>query len=140
MRRGTARSLRAVLIMSNASEAQDRAKANARRKALGDACEALALRVLSDPDRPWWILKVRKAHEHEDRHLGIDIVVHLDVGRVLLQVKRSVEGAEKWRAAHPHDPRPIAVLQAAEWEDPKVILGRALGTLILLRERLQALL
>ena len=108
-----------------------------REKALGEACEALVRRALGHSTRPWWILKVRRASRAEDHH-GIDVVVQLAEGRVLLQVKRSVRRADEWRREHRYDPRPIAVVQAGEWESVAVVYGRALGALILLRERLEA--
>lgn len=107
-------------------------------KVNGDACEALVRRALRDESRPWWILKVRRARRHEDRH-GVDFVVQLDVGRVFLQVKRSQRRADQlWLAEHVDDPRPIGLVVARETEAVEVVFGRALGALILLRERLEA--
>jgi hypothetical protein len=108
-----------------------------RRKALGDACEALVRLALDRPDRPWWIQKVRRARAHEDRRQGIDVVIHSDVGRLFLQVKRSHHRAEEWKREHQGDPRPIGLVVARETEAVAVVYGRALGALILLRERLQ---
>ena len=108
-----------------------------RNKAIGDACEALVRRALGAPTRPWWILKVRAARRHEDRRHGVDVVVHTDVGRILLQVKRSLRWADKWLAAYANDPRPIGLVVARETEAVEVVYGRALGVLILLRERLE---
>lgn len=114
----------------------DLRRREARDRARGMLCEALVLRALADASRPPWILKVRRARKHEDHRQGVDIVVTLDVGRALLQVKRSVRRAAEWQLAHHADPRTIAVVQAGEWESLAVIYGRALGKLILLRERL----
>jgi hypothetical protein len=103
---------------------------------LGLACEALVLRVLSRPDRPPWIRKVRRARWQEDRS-GIDIVVHCDVGRLFLQVKRSRHYLAAWLRRHATDPRPIGLVIARETEHEATVYGRALGALILLRERLE---
>lgn len=93
-------------------------------------------RALGWLGRPWWILKVRAARVREDRG-GVDIVVQLDVGRVFLQVKRSRNNLAAWIRKHAGDPRPIGIVVCGEWESVDVAYGRALGQLILLRERLE---
>jgi len=106
--------------------------------ALGEACEAIVLRALRRDDRPWWIYKVRRAHRAtEDRRRGVDVVVQIDLGRVFLQVKRSRYYLVQWLARWGNDPRPIGIVIAKETEAEAVVYGRALGALILLRERLE---
>jgi len=109
-----------------------------RGKRRGDECESLVRHVLSRPDRPWWLRKVRAARPIEDRS-GVDVVVYTDdVGRLFLQVKRSPIDVAEWYRQHDGDPRPIAVIVAHELEDPEVVYGKALALLIVLREQIQA--
>jgi hypothetical protein len=103
--------------------------------ALGRACEELVLHSLRAYDRPSWIRKVRRARKGEDRH-GVDVVVQSDVGRLFLQVKRSTRYLGKWLTRYAGDGRPIGIVVARESDEPAVVYGRALGALILLRERL----
>jgi hypothetical protein len=108
-----------------------------RGKRRGEECEALVRRVLSRPDRPWWLLKVRAARPIEDKS-GVDIIVYTaDLGRLFLQVKRSPIDVDNWYREHVNDSRPIRVIVAHEETDPEVVYGRALGALIILREQVE---
>lgn len=86
---------------------------------------------------PWWIRKVRRARRHEDRK-GVDVVIETVGGRMFLQVKSSRRGAEDWLRAHALDRRPIAVIVVSSHCELATIYGRALGALILIRERQQS--
>lgn len=100
----------------------------------GDAAERRVLAALTRPDRPAWIVKVRRARRGENRS-GVDVVVDTDVGRVFLQVKSSVAGAQKWRRDHAWDDRPIGIVIAGPAAGDAVVYGRVLAALILLREQ-----
>lgn len=61
---------------------------------VGEQNEKRVLDVLKW-DSPPWMVSARRATEMEDA-MGIDIVVLMDVGHILIQVKSSKRGAEVW--------------------------------------------
>jgi hypothetical protein len=125
-------------ILGRMLKRRDRALGR-RDRARGERAEARVVAELRRVTRPWWLLDVRRAHASEDR-TGIDVVVETsDVGRLYLQVKSSKCGAAKWSRRHRYDTRLIAVIVVRPLDGPSTIYGRALGALILLRERAQAL-
>ena len=107
------------------------------RGTLGKRNEVKVARVLRRFDRPWWIERVRAATQLED-HAGIDVVVETSEGELHLQVKSSRNGAKLWRATRrkkglPVDTIGIVVVLRSDCDE--AIYGKALGALILLRER-----
>lgn len=101
------------------------------RKAKGDRAEALVVRALCRPTRPWWLLRARYARRWQDAR-GIDVLVDtMDRGTLWLQVKSSAAGAKRFRRLHRGQPIGIVVVDTDELN---TIYGRALGALILLRE------
>jgi hypothetical protein len=124
-------------ILGRTLKQRDRALGR-RDRARGARAEARVVAALRRATRPWWILDARRAHASEDR-TGIDVVVETsDLGKLFLQVKSSECGAAKWRRRHRHDTRLIGVVVVRPTDNDPTIYGRALGVLILLRERAEA--
>ncbi len=108
-----------------------------KARARGVRNEELVVTVLSARS-PWWLVDVRRATPSEDRS-GVDVVVQTaDLGVVYIQVKSSSQQARIWRHRYRHDRRPIGLVVVPKDQDERVIYGRAIGALILLRERLSA--
>jgi hypothetical protein len=75
--------------------------------------------------RPHWMTRARLATRIEDQS-GIDVVVESDVGRLLLQVKSSEHGKERFRQ------RPllgIAIVVVRPTDTPEVLLRKVVGEL-----------
>jgi hypothetical protein len=124
-------------MLGNVLRRHQRARGQ-KAQAQGDRTEARVVTALRRPSRPSWILAVRRARASEDR-TGIDVVVDTSDGWTLfLQVKSSKGGARKWRREHAKDTRLIRVVVVRPADDFNTIYGRALGALILLRERAEA--
>lgn len=99
----------------------------------GRANERHVCLVLQRKSRPWWIKNVRMSTSDEDR-LGIDVVVEtFDMGDIFLQVKSSLRRAAEFK----EKPRRIdvEVVVVGRSDDANSLYGKALGALILLRER-----
>ncbi len=106
-----------------------------RAREKGDANEDRVRAALMRPRRPWWLIEARRASGAED-HRGIDVVVEtVDRGRLRLQVKSSPRGAEKWRRTHREEIGYVGMVIVNEGDCANTIYGKALGALILLRER-----
>ena len=119
---------------------KQRQRAGKQDRDRGSHNEDLVLLALRRDSRPWWLRSARPATTAEDYSSGVDIIVDDEqCGSLYLQVKSSSRQARKWRAErrkkHPNDKRLIETVVVPPDGDLAVVYGRALGALILLRER-----
>lgn len=84
--------------------------------------------------RPSWLRRTRRATRIEDRS-GIDVVVETDVGTMLIQVKSSDFGKERFR---PRRFLGISIVVVRAADTPEGLLGKVVDALSDLRaERLK---
>jgi hypothetical protein len=124
-------------------EVRDNALAGAMGRLRGAQQEQRVFDLLRDsPHLPWWVIAVRRATPDEDA-LGADVVVETDIGALHVQVKSSGHAATTWReklrlAGRLDVLERVGIVVSPPALTDATIMGRALGVLIVLRERAEA--
>ena len=102
---------------------------------IGQAAETRVEGAFAFHDLPKWFRGIRRATQQEDSQ-GIDFVIFIDTGDILLQVKSSQREKDRFLEVQAHRSIPVVVIDLSESD--RKIRRKVISAIVSVRKKLLA--